>query len=173
MVDAGRTVGGVACWRTPWGFGVGVGVLKPQFTSSPSDAPPAQAPMPHLTPRAMPSVATCDAAEAASHVPAPRNPCYVVFDGTILHPPRPLAVGVSVVGRSRHCDIQITDPWMSRRHLEIRYEPPSITILDLDSTNGTFVDGERIACRPITWEVINLGRCWLRIVPAPPAEPDL
>jgi hypothetical protein len=129
--------------------------------------------MKYLTPHATPVVDSAAAPTAAkAHATAPPDPWYVVFDGSTLHAPRPLRVGVSVVGRGQHCDIRIPDPWMSRRHLEIRYEPPTVTIADLGSTNGTFVDGKRISTRPIGGEVINLGRCWLRIVPAPAGEPD-
>lgn len=49
-----------------------------------------------------------------------------------------------VLGRGVNCDIQLQDSEVSRRHamLEIKGEAASVT--DLDSTNGTFVDGVRI-----------------------------
>src|SRR5512133_1914723 len=41
-----------------------------------------------------------------------------------------------VVGRSRDCDVQLTDPNVSRRHAEVRREGSSFWVVDLDSTNG-------------------------------------
>jgi FhaA, N-terminal domain/FHA domain len=48
-----------------------------------------------------------------------------------------------VLGRSRDCDVQLADPNVSRRHAELRQEGPAYWIVDLDSTNGTEVNGER------------------------------
>ena len=49
-----------------------------------------------------------------------------------------------VIGRSRECDITVSDPNVSRRHAEIRHEDGSYWIVDLDSTNGVEVNGRRI-----------------------------
>jgi hypothetical protein len=48
-----------------------------------------------------------------------------------------------LLGRSRECDIQLSDPNVSRRHAELRQEGATYWIVDLDSTNGTEVNGER------------------------------
>jgi len=50
----------------------------------------------------------------------------------------------AVIGRSRDCDVQLTDPNVSRRHAEIRREGDSYVLVDLDSTNGVEVDGKRV-----------------------------
>jgi Protein of unknown function (DUF3662)/FHA domain len=50
----------------------------------------------------------------------------------------------TVLGRSKDCDIRITDPNVSRRHLEIRHDGTNYTAVDLDSTNGIEVDGKRV-----------------------------
>jgi hypothetical protein len=42
------------------------------------------------------------------------------------------------------CDINIADPEVSRRHATLHSEGGVVTIEDLESTNGTFVNGERI-----------------------------
>jgi len=49
----------------------------------------------------------------------------------------------AVIGRSRECDIQISDPNASRRHAEIRRDGASFSIVDLGSTNGLEVNGRR------------------------------
>jgi hypothetical protein len=49
-----------------------------------------------------------------------------------------------VLGRSRECDVQIDDANVSRRHAEIRQEGSTYWIVDLESTNGTELNGTRI-----------------------------
>ncbi|MGH2804437.1 MAG: FHA domain-containing protein, partial [Thermoleophilaceae bacterium] len=52
-------------------------------------------------------------------------------------------VSEATVGREG-CDITLGDPDVSRRHAEIRLEDDGVSIEDLGSTNGTYVNGERI-----------------------------
>ena len=47
---------------------------------------------------------------------------------------------VTVIGRSRRCDIVLTDPNVSRQHAEIRRQDDGFMLLDLGSTNGTRVN---------------------------------
>jgi hypothetical protein len=49
-----------------------------------------------------------------------------------------------VIGRSRDCDIQLSDANASRRHAELRQEGASYWIVDLGSTNGMEVNGRRV-----------------------------
>jgi Protein of unknown function (DUF3662)/FHA domain len=49
-----------------------------------------------------------------------------------------------VLGRSRSCDIRIADVNISRRHAELRQEGTSYWIVDLDSMNGTAVNGQAV-----------------------------
>jgi hypothetical protein len=49
-----------------------------------------------------------------------------------------------LLGRSRECDIQVEDANVSRRHAELRQEGSSYWIVDLDSTNGVEVNGQRV-----------------------------
>jgi hypothetical protein len=48
-----------------------------------------------------------------------------------------------VIGRSRDCDIRLSDPNVSRRHAEIRQEGTAYWLVDLESTNGSTVNGRR------------------------------
>ncbi len=61
----------------------------------------------------------------------------------------PLMGALTIVGRDDFADIILDDPGISRRHSEIRVtsDGPHLvsSIRDLDSTNGTFVNGERIS----------------------------
>jgi Protein of unknown function (DUF3662)/FHA domain len=49
-----------------------------------------------------------------------------------------------VIGRSRDCDVQLSDTNVSRRHAELRQEGASYWIVDLGSTNGLEVNGKRV-----------------------------
>ena len=44
---------------------------------------------------------------------------------------------VTVIGRSRRCDIVVSDPNVSRQHVEIRRQDDGFLLSDLGSTNGT------------------------------------
>jgi len=49
-----------------------------------------------------------------------------------------------VIGRSKDADVQVSDPNVSRRHAEVRQEGAAYWVVDLDSTNGTEVNGRRL-----------------------------
>ena len=68
-----------------------------------------------------------------------------------------------LLGRSRECDIRLSDPNVSRRHAEVRRENGSYWVIDLDSTNGTEVNGRRLRrARLSTGDVIRIGETDLR-----------
>ena len=52
---------------------------------------------------------------------------------------------LTTVGRTRHNDIQVDAPSVSRKHAEIALSENGYVVRDLGSENGTFVNGERIA----------------------------
>jgi pSer/pThr/pTyr-binding forkhead associated (FHA) protein len=64
------------------------------------------------------------------------------------------AGGEELLGRSRHADIVVEHPTVSRQHAVLRLDPP-MAIRDLGSANGTTVRGERIL--PETWVPIAVG----------------
>jgi hypothetical protein len=63
-----------------------------------------------------------------------------------------------VIGRSKDCDIQLADPNASRRHAEVRQEGSAYWLIDLDSTNGSSVNGRRTARAKLAGgDVITIG----------------
>jgi hypothetical protein len=56
----------------------------------------------------------------------------------------PVVTDRVVIGRSRECDVRLSDANASRRHAEVRRENDDYWIVDLGSTNGTELNGRRI-----------------------------
>ena len=59
----------------------------------------------------------------------------------------------TAIGRDKRCHIRIDDPFMSSRHAEIIIREGVHYLNDLESTNGTFLNGERVSGDPI--EMLN------------------
>lgn len=53
-------------------------------------------------------------------------------------------VGSAIFGRSEYCDIVIDDSKLSRQHFSIGIDGDKMCIQDLGSSNGTYVNGNRI-----------------------------
>lgn len=51
---------------------------------------------------------------------------------------------VTVIGRGSEADVVVDDAGVSRRHAEVHTDGNQVRVVDLGSTNGTFVDGERV-----------------------------
>ena len=50
----------------------------------------------------------------------------------------------ATIGRSKKCDIYINDKYLSKEHARIFFDKDKFFIEDLNSTNGTFVNGKEI-----------------------------
>jgi hypothetical protein len=76
----------------------------------------------------------------------------------------------TIIGRHRSCDIQVDDPGVSRQHASITWSGTDYVIEDLNSANGTFVNGERISGpHPLKGgDVIGLGQVELAFQAAVP-----
>ncbi len=55
-----------------------------------------------------------------------------------------LTPGIYIIGRDVRVHVPVTDKYVSRRHARIFYRDGSWFIEDLDSSNGTIVNGENI-----------------------------
>jgi hypothetical protein len=71
-----------------------------------------------------------------------------------------LAGPVTVIGRSTDADIVLDDAGVSRKHAEVRVmDDGRARVIDLGSTNGTYVDGERVHAGNLTeGSTITVGR---------------
>lgn len=75
----------------------------------------------------------------------------------------PLLAAITVLGRDNSADIILDDPGISRQHTEIRVtsDGPHLiaNVRDLGSTNGTFVNGERITSQRLSdGDRLSIGR---------------
>jgi len=69
-----------------------------------------------------------------------------------------LRVGKNVIGTAADCDIVLTDKKISRKHATIRYEGGEFQIADLDSSNGCFVNDEKVQKHDlIDNDIVKLG----------------
>jgi hypothetical protein len=70
------------------------------------------------------------------------------------------AEGTVLVGRSSSCDVTLGEPTVSRRHVELRALDGSWLAVDLASTNGTWLLGQRLGrARVLPGDELVLGEC--------------
>lgn len=68
----------------------------------------------------------------------------IIIDGPNRGKKLTLDKNVTTLGKRETNDLVISDKTVSRNHLEIRYLQDSFLLRDLDSTNGTFINGTRV-----------------------------
>jgi hypothetical protein len=75
-----------------------------------------------------------------------------------------LRAGSTVIGRMSECDVTVNDTNVSRRHAEVRTSGTSHVVVDLGSTNGTLVNGQRLVSERLIadGDIISVGSTHLR-----------
>jgi pSer/pThr/pTyr-binding forkhead associated (FHA) protein len=89
-------------------------------------------------------------------------------------PPRevPLKKSTLIVGRQDTCHIRIPSDSVSRQHCELRVEDDAVTVRDLGSSNGTFVNKRRVNQTELAaGDVLSIGSFTfvVKIGDAPPS----
>jgi len=73
-----------------------------------------------------------------------------------------LSAPLTILGRGTDCDLRLVDPGVSRHHAELRVEDGEVVLVDLGSTNGTFVNGQPVRRISLTDGTrVTLGRTTL------------
>lgn len=72
--------------------------------------------------------------------------------------------GVQVIGRAPTADIVFVDPHLSRRHATVQLTAEGVSLTDLGSTNGSWLNDRRISGSvPLAdGDVVRVGRTELR-----------
>lgn len=76
----------------------------------------------------------------------------------------PLGEGL-LIGRSSDCQLRLEDDYVSTRHARITRTPTGYAVEDLGSTNGTFVNNQRITTpTPFgTGDTLRIGRTLMSV----------
>jgi diguanylate cyclase (GGDEF)-like protein len=78
------------------------------------------------------------------------RPCILVMAGAGIGSVHRLRSGETFIGRSQSAGLRITEDGVSRRHARIFFDRGRVTIEDLGSANGTFVNGIRVDRIPLS-----------------------
>jgi pSer/pThr/pTyr-binding forkhead associated (FHA) protein len=90
-------------------------------------------------------------------------------------PPIELSDGTMLLGRHSACDIVLLDPSIFRYHAEFSVRGSLVTVRDLNSHNGTYLDGKRIEAADVqAGQRLNFGDVsfQVRIAGVDDSEPD-
>lgn len=83
----------------------------------------------------------------------------------------PLAEGETSIGRSSSCGIVLADPVLSRRHCIVEQHGETLSITDLDSANGTEVNGAAVRSAPLAvGDIVAIGETRLAVRAAGAAD---
>lgn len=89
----------------------------------------------------------------------------------------PLQEGKYILGRSEDCQITIPDAGISKKHAEIEVDEHGVIIYDLESSNGTFLNGvkiqesevqkkDKVSLSQTTFDIVQSST--LNVMPSPP-----
>src|SRR5690349_2635719 len=87
-----------------------------------------------------------------------------------------LKVDKTTIGRVEDNTFQIAEPSVSSHHCEVLLKGADVVIKDLNSTNGTFINGEKISESVLkVGQTLRLGQIELALLtegmPVPPPSP--
>jgi Protein of unknown function (DUF3662)/FHA domain len=118
------------------------GIANRMIQRESPDEEPEQAPETGATRiyRAAPTETEAASAEELGLEPEPEPIASLTINGTSHELRKPNVL----IGRSKECDIRVSDPNVSRKHAEIRQEGSAYWIVDLGSTNGLAVNGRQL-----------------------------
>jgi pSer/pThr/pTyr-binding forkhead associated (FHA) protein len=80
-----------------------------------------------------------------SSISEERTHYLVIVDGVAPGQSIELGDEALTIGRKPPSDLVLPDPRVSRRHCEVHAWRDEVRVTDLNSTNGTFVDGARVS----------------------------
>lgn len=144
------------------GFAPPAPVPRAPAPSATAPSPPV-APWSGATPAGAPRPAVTPAAEPAP--PAGPKPLYLIFGSGSQERNLKIVPGTEyILGRSPSADLVLEDRESSKRHALIYARGERFYAVDLQSSNGTFVNGERIRDVPLSpGDEITIGQTRIRV----------
>ena len=139
--------------------------FAPAAPTSPAAPVPPVVPVAPVVAAAAVAATTPDPAPVAPPVEPPAAPP-AAATWALIWPGGEVPIGGNavVIGRSKDCDVPLADGNVSRRHAELGRSEEGFVLRDLDSTNGTMVNGRRIRSATIgAGDEITIGMSTLRI----------
>ena len=150
-------------------------VPHPVPAPPPTPVPPPPAPLPSPVPPPPPAPEPV-AVSPAGFLPPDAQPRLLVLRGQKRNVEYPIFEGPNFLGRSDEkpvdIDLEEQEPpdrvWCSRQHACIFWESNELSIEDLNSANGTYVNRTRVypgAKRPLTVnDIVQIGNVQLKVV---------
>jgi pSer/pThr/pTyr-binding forkhead associated (FHA) protein len=84
-----------------------------------------------------------------------------------------LKSGVNRIGRSIENHLQVPDPSVSSCHCEVIFSDADVLVRDLNSTNGTFIDGEQIREGSIRFgQLLQIGTIEMKLEEPLPTQQE-
>ncbi|MFH1283665.1 MAG: GGDEF domain-containing protein [bacterium] len=94
-----------------------------------------------------------------------KKPYIIIISGKDSGKELPLYSGKIIIGRNNSADVTLDDQNISRKHSQITLKNNKIIIKDLNSTNGTFVNGNKITETSLKdGDLIYIGDSVLKVV---------
>ncbi len=88
-----------------------------------------------------------------------RQACFVVLAGMEIARKYDLDQAEVIIGRSQKATIQVDQESVSRSHARVRVAPDEVTIRDMGSTNGTWVNDNRVEEHVLRdGDLVKIGR---------------
>lgn len=149
--------------------------LPPIPEAASADIYQTMAPVGSTTQHGAPSLSGSLSLPPTTPLPAGAQPKLVVLRGLKINTEYPLYEGHNFVGRTdeKPVDVDLEDQeppdriWSSRQHALITFEDNALTIEDLNSSNGTFVNRTRVypgQKRPLSvGDVVQIGTVQLKV----------
>ena len=77
----------------------------------------------------------------------------------------PITKKTVTIGRDPACDLQLVDPYVSRKHCQVVFRGDHFTVIDLGSLNKTVVKGKRFIQKNLMpGNELNLGETRLKFL---------
>lgn len=155
------SAGGSRPWGGSGGSPSGHGGYRPSTPEPARPVSPARVPAGGPAPE-VPSLVNADPSNPPASAwasPKPSRPSPPAVTLEIDGATHTLGTAVTVIGRGSDADLVIDDAGCSRRHAELHVLDSVVRVVDLGSTNGTYLNGKKVHSAIVTdGSIVTVGR---------------